>query len=183
MQLARRGECAPLWLPAKGVHRTASPTSGRRELTLTFQKEKASALLVPIPSLSAESVPTLQRSHVAISRDETNPFVQLVFLFSRVYEFQQQSDWASERSRHPARVFSLVAKEIVHLVLPQRVPQPLAFLQASVLQETFSRGTWICVALVSPIRQKALQKAAAFGLKFEIFFPAQRLLPVHAFSL
>jgi hypothetical protein len=62
--------------------------------------------------------------------DETNSFAQLVFLFSQAWEFQQQWDSASERSRHPARAFSLIAKQIGRLILPQRAPRPLAFLQA-----------------------------------------------------
>ena len=45
-------------------------------------------------------------------RDETNSFAQLVFLFSRACEFQQQWDSAPERSRHPARASSLIAKQI-----------------------------------------------------------------------
>jgi hypothetical protein len=59
-----------------------------------------------------------------------NSFAQLVFLFLRAWEFQQQSDSASERSRHPARRFSLIAKQIGRLPLLQRVPQRLAFLPA-----------------------------------------------------
>jgi hypothetical protein len=59
-----------------------------------------------------------------------NSFVQLVFLFSLAWEFQQQSDSASGRSRHLARAFSLIAKQIGRSLLPQRVPRPLAFLQA-----------------------------------------------------
>jgi hypothetical protein len=68
--------------------------------------------------------------YLAIWRDEANSFAQWVFLFSRASEFQQQWDSASERSRHPVRAFSLIAKQIALSVLPQRVPQPLAFLQA-----------------------------------------------------
>jgi hypothetical protein len=68
--------------------------------------------------------------YLAIWRDEANSFAQLVFLFSRAWEFQQQWDSASERSRHPARAFSLIAKQIGRSILPQRVPRPLAFLQA-----------------------------------------------------
>jgi hypothetical protein len=68
--------------------------------------------------------------YLVIWRDETNSFAQLVFLFSQACEFQQQWDSASERFRHPARAFSLIAKQIGRSILPQRVPQPLAFLQA-----------------------------------------------------
>src|SRR5580765_6047653 len=70
-------------------------------------REKGSASPVQIPSLWAESGPTPRRSRLAISRGETNSFAQLVFLFSPACEFQQQSDSASERSRHPVRAFSL----------------------------------------------------------------------------
>ena len=116
-------------------------------------------------------------------RDETNSFAQLVFLFSRACEFQQQWDSAPERSRHPARASWLIAKQIDRSVLPQRVPQPLAFLQASVLQErTSSRATWICVAPVSWILKEAVQKAAVFAWEARIFFRGQRLLPAHVFS-
>ena len=93
-------------------------------------EEKGSALLVRIPSLWAESGPSLRCLWLAIWRGETNSFAQLVFLFSRACEFQQQWDSAPERFRHPARAFSLIAKQIGPSVLPQRVPQPLAFLQA-----------------------------------------------------
>lgn len=78
----------------------------------------------------AEWGPSPRYLYLAILRDQTNSFVQLVFLFSRVWESQQQSDSASERSRRPARGFSLIAKQIGRSILPQRVPRPLAFLQA-----------------------------------------------------
>jgi hypothetical protein len=68
--------------------------------------------------------------YLATWKDEANSFAQLVFLFSRAWEFQQQWDSVSGRSRHPARAFSLMAKRIGRSILPQRVPRPLAFLQA-----------------------------------------------------
>jgi len=152
-------------------------------LPLTFQREKGSPLLVRIPSSWAESGPFPLCLYLAIWREETNSFAQLVFLFSRACEFQQQWDSASERSRHPARASSLIEKQIDPSVLPQRVPQPLAFLQASVLQErTSSRATWICVALVLPIRKQAVQKAAVCAWEVQVFFRGQRLLPAHVFS-
>ena len=111
------------------------------------------------------------------------PFLNWCFLFSRACEFQQQWESAPERSRHPARASSLIAKQIDRSVLPQRVPQPLAFLQASVLPErTSSRATWICVALVSWILKEAVQKAAVFAWEARVFFRGQRLLPAHVFS-
>jgi hypothetical protein len=121
--------------------------------------------------------------YLAIWRNETNSFAQLGFLFSRTWEFQQQWDLASERSRHPARVFSLIATQIDRSTLPQRVPQPRAFLQASVSKgQTSSHATWICVALVSGILKEAVQKAAAFAWEARVFFRSQRLLPAHVFS-
>ncbi len=150
-------------MPTNGVQRTARPTSARRKLPFIF-REKGSALLVRIPSLWAESGPSLRCLWLAIWRDETNSFAQLVFLFSQACAFPQHWDSAPERSRHPARASSLIEKQIDPSVLPQRVPQPLAFLQASVLQErTSSRANWICVALVLPIRKQAVQKAAVFA--------------------
>src|SRR4029077_20726964 len=98
------------------------------ELPVTFQTEKGS--LVRIPSLWAESGPSLRCLYLAIWRGEANSFPQLVFLFSRICEFQQQWDSAPERSRHPARAFSLIATQNGPLVLSQRLPQPLRFLQA-----------------------------------------------------
>jgi hypothetical protein len=68
--------------------------------------------------------------YLAIWGDETNSFAQSAFLFSPAWEFQQQWDSGSERSRHPLRGFSLIAKQIGRSILPRRVPQPLAFLQA-----------------------------------------------------
>jgi hypothetical protein len=116
-------------------------------------------------------------------RAETNSFVQLVLLYSQPWEFQQQWDSASERSRHLARAFSLIAIQIGPSLLPQRVPQPLAFLQASVLKGlTSSHAIWICVALVSGILRQAVQKAAVFAWEARIFFRGQRLLPAHVFS-
>ena len=145
-------------------------------------REKGSALLVRIPSLWAEPVPILRCSHLAMWRDERTSFAQSVFLFSRACAFQQQWDSALARSRHPARASWLIAKQIDRSVLPQRVPQPLAFLQASVLQEPISsRATWICVALVLLIRKQAVQKDAVFAWEGRIFFRGQRLLPAHAF--
>ena len=153
-----------------------------RELPLIFPTEKSSALLVQIPSLWAESGPTPRCLYLVIWRDETNSFAQLVFLFSRACEFQQRWDSASERSRHPARAFSLIAKQIGRSILQQRVPQPLAFLQAWALQQrTSSRATWICVALVLEILKEAAQKAAVFAREAPVFFPGQQLLPAHAF--
>jgi hypothetical protein len=121
--------------------------------------------------------------HLAIWRDEANSFPQLVFLFSRACAFQQQWDWAPERFRHPARASSLIPKQIDPSILLQRVPQPLAFLQAWALQErTSSRATWICVVLESWILKEAVQKAAVFGWEARVFFRGQRLLPAHVFS-
>ena len=114
----------------KGVQRTARPTSGRMRRPLTFQREKGSVPLARIPSLWAESGLSRRCVYLAISRNLTNSFAQLVFLFSRVWEFQQEWDSASERSRRPARGFSLIANQTGHSILPQRVPLPLAFLQA-----------------------------------------------------
>jgi hypothetical protein len=107
----------------------------------------------------------------------------MVFLFSRACEFQQQWDSAPERSRHPPRAFSLIATQIVRSILPQRAPQPLAFLQASVSPERISsRATWICVVLVLWILKEAVQKAAVFAWEAQLFFRGQRLLPAHVFS-
>ena len=146
--------------------------------------EKGSALLVRIRSLWAESGPPRRRLYFAIWKDETNSFAQLGFLFSRALDLQQQSDLASERSRHPARAFSLIATQIGRLSLPQRVPQPPAFLQASVLKaQTSSHAPWICVALVSGILQQAVQKAPGFAWEARVLFPGQRLLPAHVFFL
>src|SRR5512132_2864605 len=115
-------------MPANGVQRTARRTSARRELPLIFQREKGSALLVRIPSLWAESGPSHRCLCFAIWTGQTNSFAQPVFLFSRVWEFQQQSDSAPERSRYPPRGFSLVARQIGRSLLPRPGPQPLAFL-------------------------------------------------------
>jgi hypothetical protein len=121
--------------------------------------------------------------YLAIWRDETSSFAQLVFLFSQACEFQQQWDWALERFQHPARAFSLIPKQIDPSVLPQRAPQPLAFLQASVSPErTSSRATWICVVLVLWILKEAVQKAVVFAWEVQVFFRGQRLLPAHVFS-
>jgi hypothetical protein len=158
------------------------PDAAARRPYLPF-REKGSALLVRIPSLWAELVPILRCSHRAMWRDETNSFARLVFLFSQVCEFQQQWDSAPARSRHLDRASWLIAKQIDRSVLPQRAPQPLAFLQASVLPErTSSHATWICVLPVSWILKKAVQKAAVFAWEARIFFRGQRLLPAHAFS-
>ena len=78
----------------------------------------------------AESGSNPRRLYLAIWMDEANSSAQLVFLSSPVCEFRQRSDSAPERSRHPARAFWLIAKQIAHSLLPQRVLQPLAFLQA-----------------------------------------------------
>ena len=123
----------PLWKGGgeKDERERANPKDAcSRELPLTFQREKGSALLVRIPSLWAGSDPSPQCLYLAIWRDEANSFAQLVFLFSRACEFQKQWDSATERSRHPARAFSLIATQIGRSILPQRVPQPPAFLQA-----------------------------------------------------
>jgi hypothetical protein len=63
-----------------------------------------------------------------IWRAETDSFARLAFLFSPAWEFQQQSDSAPERFRHPARAFSLIAKQIGRPFLPQRAHRLLAFL-------------------------------------------------------
>jgi hypothetical protein len=145
-----------------GTARCAVRTPQRGAPTLV--PEKVSQLPVLIPSLWAESGPTPQCLCLAIGRDETNSFVQPVFLFSLAWEFQQQWDSGSERSRHPAHAFSWIAKQIGPSILPRRVPQPFAFLQASALQaRTFSRAPSICVALVLWILKQAVQKAAVFA--------------------
>lgn len=144
---------------------------------------KGSAPPVRIPSLWAESAPSPRCSYFALWRDETNSFARLVFLFSRAWEFQQQSNSAPERSRHPVRAFSLIAKQIGRSLLPQRVPQPLAFLQASVVQKrTSSRVTWVCVALVSGILKQVVRMDAVFSGEARDFFRGQRSLPAHVFS-
>jgi hypothetical protein len=83
----------------------------------------------------------------------------------------------------------LIAKQIGRSILPQRVHQPLAFLQASVLQgRTSSRATLVCVApvsvilKVSAILKQAVQMAAVFAREARVFFREQRLLPAHVFS-
>ena len=54
---------------------------------------------------------------------------------------------------------------------PQRAPRPLAFLQAWVLRRRiFSRVIWVCVALVSEILKKFVQKAAVFAWELRFFF-------------
>src|SRR6478672_310892 len=105
------------------------PDAAARRPYLPF-REKSSAPLVRIPSLWAEPVPSLRCWYLAMWRDEANSFPQLVFSFSRACAFPQQWEAALERFRHPARVSWLIAKQIDRSVLPQRVPQPLAFLQA-----------------------------------------------------
>jgi hypothetical protein len=62
--------------------------------------------------------------------DETNSFAQLVFLFSLVWQFRQQSDSAREPSRHSAHGSSLIAKQVGYSILLQRVRRLPAFLQA-----------------------------------------------------
>ncbi len=59
--------------------------------------------LVQIPSLWAESGPTLRCSHLATWRAETTSFAQWVFLFLRACAFQHQGDRTPERSPHLAR--------------------------------------------------------------------------------
>jgi len=68
--------------------------------------------------------------YFAIWWGEANSFPQLVFLFLQAWEFQQQWDSASERSRHPARAFSSIANQIGYSIPQQRARRPLAFLQA-----------------------------------------------------
>jgi hypothetical protein len=76
----------------------------------------------------------------------------------------------------------LIAIQIVRPLHPQRVPQPRAFLQASVLKEqASSHAIWICVALVSGILKQAVQKAAVFAWEARFSFRGQRLLPAHVF--
>ena len=157
--------------------------SEHRDVATALFREKDWAVLVRIPLSSVESGPTPRGLDLATWMDEANFFAQLVFLFSRACAFPQHWDSAPERSRHPARASSLIEKQSDPSVLPQRVPQPLAFLQASVLQErTSSRATWICVALVLPIRKQAVQKAAVCAWEVQVFFRGQRLLPAHVFS-
>ena len=158
------------------------PDAAARRPYLPF-REKGSAPLVRIPSLWAEPVPSLRCLYLAMWRDEANSFPQLVFSFSRACAFQQQWESAPERSRHPARASSLIAKQIGRSIRPQRAPQPLAFLQASISPERTSfRATWICVVLVSWILKEAVQTAAVFAWEARIFFRGQRLLPAHVFS-
>jgi len=102
----------------------------RGSFLIIFRREKGSALLVRIPSLWAESGPAPLCLYPAIWKDETNSFAQPGFLFLRTWEFQQQWDSASERSRHPFRAFSLIATQIGRPIHLQRVPRPLAFPQA-----------------------------------------------------
>jgi hypothetical protein len=121
--------------------------------------------------------------YLSIWTGEANSFPQLVFSFSRACAFQQQWESAPERSRHPARASSLIAKQIGRSIRPQRAPQRLAFLQASISPERTSfRATWICVVLVSWILKEAVQTAAVFAWEGRIFFRGQRLLPAHVFS-
>ena len=152
----------------------------RRYLPL---REKGSAPLVRIPSLWVESSPPPRCLYLSIWKGEANSFPQLLFSFSTACAFQQQWESAPERSRHPARASSLIAKQIGRSIRPQRVPQLLAFLQASISPErTSSRATWICVVLVSWILKEAVQTAAVFAWEGRIFFRGQRLLPAHVFS-
>jgi len=158
------------------------PDAEARRPNLPF-REKGSAPLVRIPSSWAEPGPSPRCPHLAIWTDEANSFPQLVFLFSQAWEFEQQSESAPERSRHPPRASSLIAKQIDRSIRPQRAPRPLAFLQASISPErTSSRATWICVVLVSWILKEAVQTAAVFAWEARIFFRGQRLLPAHVFS-
>src|SRR5262245_23640830 len=182
-QVERVTPCNPLQgLAAHGVQRTARPTPARCEHPLIFRRETGSVPLVRIPSTWAESGPFRRRLYLATSRDETNSFAQLVFLFSPAWEFRQRWDSASERSRHP-HGFSLIAKQIGRAIPPQREPRPRAFVQVLGLQEgTSSRVTWVCVALVSGIPTRAAQTAAVFAWEPQIFFRGQRLLPAHVFS-
>jgi hypothetical protein len=62
----------------------------RGSFLIIFPREKGSAPLVRIPSLWAESGPSLRCLYLAIWKDEKNSFAQLEFLFSRAWEFQQQ---------------------------------------------------------------------------------------------
>jgi hypothetical protein len=121
--------------------------------------------------------------YLATWKVATNSFAQPGFLFSWTWEFQQQWDSAPERARHPAHAFSLIATRIRRSLLPQRVRQPLAFLQESVLEvQTSSHATWICVALVSGILKQPVQKAAVFAWEARVYFRGQRSLPAHVFS-
>src|SRR5262249_11859214 len=93
--------------------RIAFPVFRDPQLNVTFTlRETGSALPVQIPSLWAESGPAPRCLSPAIWKEETNFFAQPVFLFSRIWEFQQQQDSASERSRHPARAFSRIAARV-----------------------------------------------------------------------
>jgi hypothetical protein len=76
-------------------------------------------------------------------------FAQPVFVSSPAWELQQQLDSAPERSRYPAAGSSLSAKQIRRSVPAQPVRRPLAFLQASLVQERTSfHAAWIFVAVV-----------------------------------
>jgi hypothetical protein len=120
---------AGLGLLVNSVQRTAPPYSACRDLSLIFQTEKGSAPLVQIPSLWAESDPSPLSLYFAIGKGQANS-ARLLFLYSRAWEFHQQSDSAAERSLHLPHAFSSIAKQVAHSLLPQRVPRPLAFLPA-----------------------------------------------------
>src|SRR5215469_13731129 len=87
-----------------------------------------------IPSSSGEWGRFPPDLYFAVSRGETNSFARPVFLFSRAWEFRQQSDSAQEHSRCRLRAFWLVVKPVGYLIPRQRAPRPRAFLRASVLQ-------------------------------------------------
>jgi hypothetical protein len=78
----------------------------------------------------AESGPSPRWWHLAIWTDEANSVAQLVFVFSRALEFQQQWDLGSTRSRHPVHAFSSMANQIGYLIPLQRARRLPAFLQA-----------------------------------------------------
>src|SRR5262249_44639333 len=110
-----------------------------------------------------ESAPYPLFCYCAIWRNETNSFPRSAFLFSRGGEFLQQWDSALERSQPPAPSVS-TAKQIVRSVRPQRVPRPVAFLQAGVLEgRTSSRATLVCVGLLLEFLEQALQTAEVCG--------------------
>ncbi len=100
------------------------------ELLLTFQKEKGLVAPFRIRSSLAESGRPLPALYFAIASGETDCFARSAFLSLLAWEFEEQLDWALERSRHPAAGSSLSAKQIRRSVLRQPVPPPLAFLRA-----------------------------------------------------
>src|SRR5215211_41801 len=109
------------------IARCAVRTPQRGFPTNNASEEKGSTPLARIPSVWAESAPSPRSLYLAVWRNETNSLAQRVFPFSPLGEFREQSDLGRERPRHPVRAFSLTEKQIGRLILPQPVPQRLAF--------------------------------------------------------